>query len=432
MRETSFSPDHRAEVNSDRGSKRHMIKSKTQSFWRGSRLLSLICALSLSVIFVNPAAAKSLDEQLNFLLKDSCDVLNHLEIGITYESGGLSNLCVDGSGFGGGTSTGGAAGVPQVAPTIVLDRLQEARGEETDADTDESGMVSKISPKLSLIFSVEGEALDRDVTRFEAGYDSDILRLTAGIDSQFTDKFLAGLAFTYNDHNGDLSSDGGDFENDSFGLLVYSSFIPTQGVFIQATGGYASKGFKRTRIASFKTDVSARNIEPGPVKSNYDGNEYSAGVMVGYDRSINNITFGPRASLDWVYNEFDGYSEKGDTGLELTFEDTSESSLQSRLGMAGSMAISTGFGVLVPQLYANWVHEFENGQRTENFRFNDVEENIPFQYEDEPPDQDFIELAAGVSVVLPNGWQTYVQYRTILGHNYIDSHVGAIGMRAEF
>jgi uncharacterized protein YhjY with autotransporter beta-barrel domain len=427
MFEPFTSSDHRTEVNVAFTLKRHMIKAKVQSFWRRSRWLSVICSVLVSIIFVNPATAQSLDDQLEFLLGNRCENLtgfNPNSEGGYPITGELFNLCGD-IPDGPGNSSGGSASVPQMAPAIVQDRFNEARGEETD----ESGMVSKISPKLSLIFSVEGEALDRDVTDFEDGYDSDILRLTAGIDSQFTDKFLAGVALTYNDHEGDLDS-GGDFENDSFGVVAYASFIPTKQVFIEATAGYASKGFKRTRIASFKVN----DVELGgrPVKGSYDGNELSGGVLIGYDRSVKNITFGPRASLDWSYNDFDGYTEKGDTGLELSFEDTSEFSLQSRFGVTGSMAFSTGFGVLVPQMYVNWVHEFENDQRTENFSFDDDENSVQYQYEDEPPDRNFFELALGVSAVLPNGWQTYAQYRTLLGHDDIDSHVGVLGMRTDF
>lgn len=398
-------------------------QAKPQSFWPGSRWLNLLGAVALSFFLAAPAAAQSLDEQIGSLLGFNCEGFS----GVIDEGSPLAILC--NSGEGAGTSAGGnAAGAAQMAPSIVQERLQEARG-AGDADV-AAGTVTEISPQLSLIFSLEGETLDRDVTHFEDGFDSEILRLTAGFDSQVTDKFLAGVAFTYNEQDGDLNS-GGDFDNDSFGLLAYASFLPTERFFIQATGGYASKGYEHTRTASFETEGVEQTFT-GPVKGSYDGNEISGGILLGYDQPAGAVTFGPRASLDLVYTDVDGYSEKGTTGLELSFADTSEFSLQSRLGMAASMAISTGFGVLVPQMSANWVHEFENDQRTENFSFVDDTESVQYQYEDESPDRNFFELALGVSAVLPHGWQTFAQYRTLLGHDYFDSHVGAIGMRFDF
>lgn len=417
MRTIRNSRCRRKQVGSAPRSKRRPLKNKVQLFLR------LICAVSLNLVFTGPAVARSMDDQLIFLLENGCKNLSRC----SDLDGQLLDLCSDGEGPG--TGAGGNASSPQIAPAIVQDRLEDARGEEPDAEYDDCGNVIKVSPNLNLFFSVEGEALDRDTTHFEAGYDSDILRFTAGIDSQFTDKFLAGLALTYYNHDGDLHS-GGDFENDSFGLLAYASFLLTKEVFIQATSGYASKRYNRTRTAYF--EMGGTKAGPGPVKGSYDGNELSGGVLIGYDRSKNNIIFGPRASLDWVYTNFEGYTEKGNTGLELSFEDTAEFSLQSRLGMAGSMAVSTRFGVLGPQLYANWVHEFENNQRTETFSFVDDLNSVRYQYEDESPDRDFFELAFGVSVVLPNGWQTYAQYRTLFGHDYLDSHVGSLGMRVNF
>ncbi len=381
------------------------------------RLLSVLCLTALSLTFTGPAAAVSLDEQLKFLLENGC-----ANLGGTI-TGNLAAYCA-GAG-GSGTSAGGGASTPQTAPGIVQERLKEAGG-ETGSET---GVVTELAPGLSLLLSTEYEKLDRDVTRFEAGYDSDILRFTVGVDYQFSDSFLAGLAFTYYQHDGDLAS-GGDFENNSYGLLGFAAFYPTETVFIQATLGYADKDYERNRTAFF--EMGGKEAGPGPAKASYDGSEYSGGILIGSDHRAGELSFGPRLSLDWIYSDFDGYSEQGSTGLELVFADTSEFSLQSRLGMVTSMAISTGFGVLVPQLNADWVHELENDQRTENFSFVDDSDRVNYQFEDQPPDRDFFEVGAGISTILPNGWQLFAQYRTLLGHDYLDSHVGTLGLRFEF
>ncbi|MBL4902142.1 MAG: autotransporter outer membrane beta-barrel domain-containing protein [Desulfocapsa sp.] len=370
-----------------------------------------------------PGHAQSLDKELESLLGGRCEGLK-VE-GLPAPGGELDTLCEGGTGGSGvGNSAGGGSSTPQGAPGIVQERLKTARGEE---DVDATGASTEFAPGLSLFFSGEYESLDRDVTDFENGYDSDIGRLTAGADYQVTDTFLAGLAVTYDKHDGDFTG-GGDFNNDSYGFTAFASFTPLRDLFVQATAGYAAKNYDRTRIASFTNDNGSVK---GPAQGEYDGDEFSAGIMAGYDYTIGSFTIGPRLGLDVINTDFDSYTETGSTGIELVFDDADETSLQSRLGITGSMAFSTSFGVLIPQFSGDWVYEFEDDQRTESFSFAQDINKVSFQYQDEEPDREFFELAAGVSAILPNGWMPYAQFRTIVGHEFLDSYVGTLGIRIE-
>ncbi len=414
---TSHFSISREAVNPEIGSERRLLKPRAQSFRQWSFVFAIVISIVWGLVSALSAGAQPLDRVVESLLENQCSLFE----AAGGDTVGLANIC--GQPPGAGTSSGGGASTPQTAPGIVQERLKEARGEEVDA---EAGVVSEMVPGLSLLLSAEYEDLDRDTTTFEDGYDSDIKRFTLGADYLFTDTLMAGLAFTYYNHDGDFDS-GGDFDNDSYGLLAFLSIIPHESVFVQATVGYASKEYDRTRQAALKIDSDPSLGEPFDESGPAEG-----GILAGYDQRMGSLTIGPRLGLDWIYNRFDGYSEQGDTGLELVFEETDEFSLQGRLGLMGSMAVSTGFGVLLPQVNVDWVHEFENDQRIENFSFVDDDAKVKFQYEDEKPDRDFFEVSAGVSAVLPNGWQTLAQYRTILGHDYIDSHVGSLGVRVEF
>lgn len=370
--------------------------------------------------------ARSLDQQIIFLLDDGCKELT-TAIGANGSIGGtLGNLCVSAGGGTGGASQGGSAGATQTAPGAVQERLLTARGEEGEM----SASVSELMPGLSLFISGGYESLDKDVTFFEDGYDSDIQSFTVGGDYQFTDKVMAGMAFTYSNHDGDFEG-GGDFDNDSYGVTIFASILPVDQVFVQMTAGYAAKDYDRTRIALFEW-ANKTTTGPGEENGSFDGDEYSVGILSGYDFSFGKMSIGPRLGLDYIKTDFDSYSETGSTGLELVFDDADATSLRSRLGLTSSIAVNTSFGVLLPQAGVNWVHEFEDDQRSESFTFVDVNSDVRFQYENEDPDRDFFEFALGVSAVLPHGWLPYVQFRAIAGHDYLDSYVGTLGIRKEF
>lgn len=281
----------------------------------------------------------------------------------------------------------------------------------------------------------EYEDLDRDRTSFEDGYDSDIWRVTVGADYMFTDRIVAGLAFDYYQHDGDFDG-GGDFNHDSYGFLGFGAFRPFDHAFVQFYGGYSFKEYDRTRRATFREIEESSGVETTFVSGNpagdYDVDQYSAGILVDYDYSIGNVSIVPRAGFDLIHTDFETYSEKGNSGLELTFHDDDQTLLQSRVGVQAAVAFRAGFGEIVPQASVDWRHEFENDQRSVNVSFVGDTGSKRFSYETEKPDRDWFEINAGVVAVLDNKLQVFGNYRTIVGHSFFDSNAGTIGLRYSF
>jgi outer membrane autotransporter protein len=86
-------------------------------------------------------------------------------------------------------------------------------------------------------------------------------------------------------------------------------------------------------------------------------------MLTGYDHPVGMFTIGPRAGINWTNTHVNDYSENGSTGLELKYDDQYANSLQSILGLQAQAAVSTTMGVLVPQVNADYIHEFANSQR---------------------------------------------------------------------
>jgi hypothetical protein len=68
----------------------------------------------------------------------------------------------------------------------------------------------------------------------------------------------AGIAFTYSDVSGDYARQGGDFDTESMGGLIYATFLPLPQLFVDLVGGYARKHYTTNRAIS-----SATSIGPG-------------------------------------------------------------------------------------------------------------------------------------------------------------------------
>src|SRR5262249_39732893 len=107
-------------------------------------------------------------------------------------------------------------------------------------------------------------------------------------------------------------------------------------------------------------------------------------------------------------------------------------SLTTNVGFFASMAISTGFGVLVPQGTFEYVHEFENDQHSLGFSFVYAPTRPRFLYQTDFPDRDFFNLGLGTVLFLPDVKSVFVSVRELLGSNTRTATTVTAGIRLPF
>jgi len=427
----------------------------------------VVVALLLGASLARPATGQTLNEAVRSAVNNNCAGLGAPpgSTATTLQGLGfgpnLSRLCaglptgLNGPGFtsggdlSGGSITGQTRLEAEEEERRVSQRLKERREERRSAG-------------LGFFVSGEFERFNKDVTRFEPGFESDTWGGTAGADYTFANLFVAGIAFNYANTQGSFERGGGSFDTDSFGLLGYSSFFPAKNVFIDAIAGYARKLYSVDRRIAFtftKTDNFPANdprsqvTTTGKAVSDTDANEFKAGLNTGYDFVIRNLTIGPRVGVNYKYIKIDDFREHGKgattcftnaagvlvctgsdaTGLELAYDRQTQESLMSVLGVFASVAFSTEFGVLVPQTTLEYVHEFADDQRTIRFKF--VEDNAggtKLRFKTDPPDRDYFNVGAGLVLVLPGGYSPFINYRARLGYSHERSHTVTAGLRFAF
>jgi outer membrane autotransporter protein len=312
------------------------------------------------------------------------------------------------------------------APTAALaieERLRTARqAEGGGASSDE---VVSLGNGISVFASAGAESLTHFNNKYEDGYQSTIPTVTVGADYQVTPWLVAGLAFNYFNFNGDYD-DGGHFNTNSFGPIAYASFLPFDGAFADVTLGYARKDYFRDRNGVIRCDCGDL---PGHQSGGTDGNEYTASLLLGYDYPIENFTVGPRLGLNYIATQIYDYKEHGNNGLSLRYSGQDESTLQSSLGVFATMAISTDFGVLLPQASASWVHDYAVGGRTIDAGFVNATVPSEFSFKRERVASNFANIGAGISALLPNRWEPFVNFRTTQGNKNLVNYGGAAGLR---
>lgn len=448
-----------------------------QRRYRRMRVLGAFVAVSM-LLGVAPGVlrAQVLDQRVNSLLANNCAGLLQ-GAGSAVLAPTLAAACTGATGVtGSGTSGGGGAASVQGSTASILNRrilqrLEEVRGESGQEGGKTAAMVmnpfglvtpglirgmsmaSPISPTgdgssamfnlgsqdrwQGLGFFASGlvEALNRDVTTFQDGYKSNIFGITAGADYRFDRSLVAGAAISYSNTHGDFRS-GGDFNTNTLGIVLFGSYLPTDRTFVQISGGYTHNNYLIARAAqAFIPGVGAdpsRSLSGAPGSSS-DGDVLSFNAVVGYDHPIGMFTVGPRVGFNYTNTHIHDYAETSGGGLGLRYDDQWINSVQSVFGVQAQAAIGTTFGVLVPQINADYIHEFANSQRFITASFVEDLRATPtrFTFQNESPVRDYFNLGTGLIAVLPNGWQPFVNFRAMVGNNQFNNYAGTFGLRVE-
>jgi outer membrane lipase/esterase len=165
--------------------------------------------------------------------------------------------------------------------------------------------------------------------------------------------------------------------------------------------------------------------------------QYSFSVGAGYDFNVQGFTITPFGRLEYSRLNVAGYQESINNtangfGLVLAFDDQDVKSLLSALGAQASYAISTGIGVLLPQVRAEWRHEFKNDARTITSRFIFDPLRTPLALVTDSPDRDFFALGVSLSATFRGGVAAFVSYEAVVGLANVTSNSVVGGVRFEF
>ena len=199
---------------------------------------------------------------------------------------------------------------------------------------------------------------------FELGYEQNTAGATAGVDYSFGRLGVLGAAFNYGHEFGDFAGQTGGYNNDLYGFLLYGTVTPMPNLFVDLNAGYMRKQYNIDRRVALTAPPNQVPVFLGRIEGDTHSNDFQLGARIGYDFALGALTIGPRVGANYRKSALAGFQETGKTGIELIYGDQTIVSLTTTAGIFTSYAISTGFGVIVPQLTGEYIHEFANDKRT--------------------------------------------------------------------
>ena len=189
---------------------------------------------------------------------------------------------------------------------------------------------------------------------------------------------------------------------------------------------YAAKNFYLDAIVNFTNAQydAERNISYADgiglvdvdAAGDTKGLTLSGGLSTGYDFLVGGLTVSPNLGFYYIDATIDGFTESGAGGLNLVYDEQNFRSLTGNLGLRLTYAWNLPWGVLLPHLRVDYVHEFEDDVDVFGVRFAsdpNATSTAPILIETENPDSSYWRLATGFSAQFTHGISAYIEYQRL-------------------
>lgn len=276
---------------------------------------------------------------------------------------------------------------------------------------------------------------ERDATTLENGYQSDSSVFLLGVDKRLNADWVLGLAWSRTEFDADLSDDSGDIEMQSDALNLYFSRSFAAG-WIDGGLGWGRGELEQTRIARFagRTD-EAEFSSVDVLRGRPDADLFTASLSSGWDWQRGNASFGPRLAFEHSRFDVDGFAEQALEGSDAFAVELDAQRIRStlaRLGFGSQWAISTRYGILLPQLDAYWVSQFEDEASVLRGRFLNDPQQRDFLLPTEGVDSRYGEASVSLAMQFVGGASAFFSYRRLLGFTATEQAYWSLGLRWEF
>lgn len=260
-----------------------------------TKILSVLASAAFALTFSQTASAQS-------SAADSQEIANNL---VTQQSAGAASAQVAGLV---GTAVS-AAIAPPPPPGGVAPAVSDAGSSTQFFNSRQLGVAAGNVPKgLGVWVQAGYTSMDGDDTGGE--FDGDVINFLAGVDYKVNAKTVVGVAIGYEDLDIDTSFNNGTFEGQGYGVTPYIGFAINDKWSIQALLGYTAVEYD-----------TASNF--GAITSSFDADRYyGSATIAGSYKVTNKVHLAPKASVLWLTEDQDGFTDSagnvvGDTTIDL-------------------------------------------------------------------------------------------------------------------
>lgn len=296
-----------------------------------------------------------------------------------------------------------------------------------------------LSEDFSIFANVSVGSGEKDVTDRENGFDLDATTFIVGADYRLNNTTVVGASIGWETYDADYTVNqrvsGGDMSVDTTTLSLYGLYSQ-ENYYMSAIVGYGNSDFDTSRNVQYASNNPNPNLNGANrrLSSTSESNQTNVSLTMGYQMVSEATTISPYVKLSYLDVEIDDFAEVDSSGggLGLRYDAQNIESFRGILGVQASWIISQDFGVFSPYVIAEWHNEFKDEPNTITFQYIHDPRNNQISFESDTVDKSFFNLTVGTSLVLPNSFQLYADFSSIVGFDDFDYSSVNFGIRRAF
>ena len=227
--------------------------------------------------------------------------------------------------------------------------------------------------------------------------------VTVGLDYRFSQNFTGGFGLGYGHDESDIGENGTQSDGDALSAALYGSFRPVPAIFLEAVLGYAALSFDNTR---FVTETG------GFAQGERDGDQVFGSLGGGYQFLKGPLALSPYARFDLAWARLDAYTENGGDEFALHYDEADVGLVNSVLGLKAEYDLAMGWGLLVPNMRAEWRQDLSGSEDAEIAYADALSET--FAVESDAASESSVLFGLGLDALLDQGFSLGLAYEASL------------------
>jgi uncharacterized protein YhjY with autotransporter beta-barrel domain len=286
----------------------------------------------------------------------------------------------------------------------------------------------------------------RHPTELEDAFAFDGRNFTVGMDYRLSPQLVAGGMLELDHQRIEFDSSqsvvSGNMKANGFGLTVYGLY-EWAGPYLDVALGWQRLDINTKRVINYPSFNINIDSVFATATGKTNSNNLIATLNFGWPIPIQAFGIDPDLRFDYRNSSIGAFREGSvynagslvglPAGYDFAFAKQSVSVADGSLGLKVRYTWRPSFGVVIPYLKGELHHNFDTSPFTVEADYNGGASNASqFDIPSEKRTATFAVYSAGVSMVLPHGWQMFAQYQAVSGIKYLSQHSITGGIRGEF
>lgn len=226
--------------------------------------------------------------------------------------------------------------------------------------------------------------------------------VSVGSDMHINDSLSVGLGVGYGRQHQSIGSDGTESTGNSYGVMLYGSYRPLKGLFVDGLVGYNHLDFDQQRYVSAAGSFAS---------SQRTGAQWLSSVSSGYEFKSPKWLLSPYGRLDFVSTQLDRSTESGTGIYDLVYFKQTSTSTKATLGLRGALLFEFKNFSAKPYARIEFQHDFADSGTATMAYADQVSAGTAYQYSLGEAGRNNMVLGGGADMTFFESWQLGLEYR---------------------